>query len=268
MQFINRDKVLYGAATLMGLVTVLYFGFEYLANLSPASISIILFALFGGLLAGGLNRSGNTESLLYILSVGTYIVWLSYTMNAFSWGENLTQLSLLVSTGLFIGLAYIVTQKDYTIDFDRLKQITVVLTVFVILLGVFDAQTDNLSVEFELDSETVNFSDEMDVGELDVEKPGFLPREREFFSVNACLYNSTGQRQPVSGFRAEQELLGFGSRQKTRQVTIESPEEDVEGLEQGEELPIVRNEECPRERSSKALYLVYGEPGETEFPVY
>lgn len=247
MQFVDRSKVLYGGAALLGVLTVVYFGFEYLANLSPFTISFVLFSLFGGLLLVGLNREGNGESLSYILSFGSYLTGLSYIIDTFEFNSNQTLISLIFSTTLFVLIAYLVTDKEIGISNKDLKKALVVLIVAVSLVSAYDAVSKDIAYDYELVDE-VELQERITVGVYTVQKNDALPRETESKSLGFCIYNEQKKEVARTSDHFGSGMLGFGQQTKEENIELNTRLDRLEGLQEGETLEIRSVEgRCPEE---------------------
>lgn len=226
MAFISQDKIFYGASAFLGILAILYFGFEYLVALSPFTISVMLFAIFAAFLGLGLDRSGNSSVLAYIFSAGAYVVGLFYTMSSFSFGSDGVMFSLAVSSAVFAGLGYLVTQMEFRPERDQLKYAAIILCVVVGGLIIYDASSDQVNYEYSLVDE-VEVNDSMVLGEVTTEKPGLLPRESSSVRFQACAYNQTGAPRGSSGFSSSADTMRFGSLTQTEDIVVEM---DVEEL--------------------------------------
>lgn len=238
MSFIDQTKIFYGASAFLGVLAIFYFGFEYLVALSPFTISVILFALFLAFLGFGLRKEDNTAVLSYIFSAGAYIIGLFYTTGKFDFNSDQILLSLVVSSGVFAGLGYMITQKGFELEKDQFKYGLITLMVVVGGLVAYDIASEPISHEYSLADE-VQISDSMDIGDVTTSKTSLLPEERERVSFQACIYNATGQPRGTSGFTSSAETMRFGSFSETEDIEVEIDIEDlaVEGIvpiEQGE----------------------------------
>ena len=239
MAFISQDKIFYGASAFLGILAILYFGFEYLVALSPFTISVMLFATFGAFLGIGLDRSGNSSVLAYIFSSGAYVVGLFYTIGKFDFGENGVMFSLAASSAIFSGLGYLITQKDFSPERDQLKYIAMAIAVLLGGLIIYDASSDGVFHEQSFVDE-VEVSESMTLGQVTTEKPGILPRESSNSRFMICAYNETGVPQRSPGFSSSADTMRFGQVSDTENITVEldAQDFDVEGsvpVEEGSE---------------------------------
>ncbi|MFO7793591.1 MAG: hypothetical protein R6V35_01290, partial [Candidatus Nanohaloarchaea archaeon] len=150
MAFISQEKIFYGASSFLGILAIIYFGFEYLVALSPFTISFILFSVFLTFLGLGLISGGNSSVLAYVFSAGAYIVALFYTMGRFGFGSDGIMLSLIVSSGIFAGLGYMVTQKEFSPTNNQVKKAGIALLILLVGLILYDVGSGNVSYDYEL----------------------------------------------------------------------------------------------------------------------
>ena len=227
MAFISQDKIFYGASAFLGILAILYFGFEYLVALSPFTISVMLFSTFAAFLGIGLDRSGNSSVLSYIFSSGAYVVGLFYTIGKFDLGENGIMFGLAVSSAVFAGLGYMITQKDFSPERDQLKYIALVIAVMVGGLVIYDSGSDEVFHEHSL-VEEVELNESITLGQVKTKKPGILPRESSNARFMVCAYNETGIPQSSSGFSSSADTMKFGSILETENITVDLDMEDFE----------------------------------------
>lgn len=263
MAFIGQDKIFYGASAFLGLLAIIYFGFEYLVALSPFTISAILFSVFLLFLGLGLRagRGRNSAVLAFIFSAGSYVVALFYTMSQFSFGSNPVLVSLILSSGLMAAIGYLVTQKEFEFEKKQFKYGLVFLTILVGGLVAYDIGSGEVNHSYILEDE-FTVAEEVSIGEVTAEKNSFLPYKSSGVNFNACLYNETGGRQPVrTGFSSDIETMKFGSVEETQDITMELGLEEL-GMEGT--YPIEESDEstvrCPQEaEGAKMLVTVSGD---------
>lgn len=239
MSFIDQTKIFYGASAFLGVLAIFYFGFEYLVALSPFTISVILFTLFVAFLGFGLRREDNTAVLSYIFSAGAYIIGLFYTTGKFDFNSDQILLSLVVSSGVFAGLGYMITQKGFELEKDQFKYGLIALIVLVGGLVAYDIASDPISYDYSLEDEA-EINQSMDIGDVTTTKTGLLPEETDRrVSFQACVYNETGHPRGTSGFTSSADTMRFGAFTETEDIRLRLDTEDlgVEGtvpIEEGE----------------------------------
>ena len=238
MSFVDQTKIFYGSSAFLGILAIFYFGFEYLVALSPLTISIILSALFLSFLGFGLRREDNTAVLSYIFSAGAYIIGLFYTTIKFEFNSDQILLSLILSSGVFAGLGYLITQKGFELEKNWFKYGLIALTVLVAGLLIYDVSSDPIEYEYSLVNE-VEINDSMVLGNYTVTKTSFLPEESNTISFQACIYNQTGHPRESSGFANSPNMMKLGGRSHSGDIAVEIDVDnlDFEGLvpvEEGE----------------------------------
>ena len=254
MAFISQEKIFYGASSFLGILAIIYFGFEYLVALSPFTISIILFSVFATFLGLGLRSGGNTSVLAYVFSAGSYLVALFYTMGRFGFSSDGIMVSLIASSGIFAGLGYLVTQKEFSPTNNQVKKTITALLILVAGLILYDVGSGNISYDYELESE-VEISESIDAGDLIVSKSSLLPYDSDGVSFSGCLYNETGDRQRAgSFFRSEIDTMKFGNLEETEDITFEF---DMERVNIQGTVPVEEQEAegCPREVDGAKLIV-------------
>lgn len=219
MSFVDQTKIFYGSSAFLGILAIFYFGFEYLVALSPFTISFILFALFLGFLGFGLRRQDNSAVLSYIFSAGAYIIGLFYTIGKFDFNSDRILLSLVLSSGVFAGLGYLVTQKGFEMEKKQFKYGLIALTVLVGGLVAYDIGSDPVSYEYSLVDE-VEINESMTLGEATTQKTGLLPEESGGVRFQACIYNATGQPRASSGFSSSADTMRFGAFSETEDIQV------------------------------------------------
>lgn len=227
MAFIDQTKIFYGASAFLGILAIFYFGFEYLVALSPFTISIILFALFLAFLGVGIKKEENTAVLSYIFSAGAYIIGLMYTTGKFNFNSDQIMLSLVFSSGLFAGLGYLITQREFELEKEQFMYGLAAITVIVGGLIVYDIASDPVRYDYSIVDE-VEINDSMVVGEVTVEKTSYLPQESRSPDFHVCAYNSTGV--PRRGFSAVSEsvdTMQFGKISETVELEANIDTEDL-----------------------------------------
>lgn len=254
MPFISQEKIFYGASSFLGILALIYFGFEYLVALSPFTISTILFSVFAAFLGIGLRSAGNSSVLAYVFSAGAYIVALFYTMGSFGFGSDGILLSLIVSSSVFAGLGYLITQKDFSPTNNQVKKAGIALLILVAGLILYDVGSADVSYEYSL-GEQVEISENINLGDLTVSKTSFLPYDSDSPSFSGCLYNETGDRQRTGAyFNSETDTLRFGPLQKTEEIVMEF---DIERVKVDGEVPVeeLGDSRCPESTEGSKLII-------------
>lgn len=192
---IDNSHVLYGLGVVLGVFTVLYFGLEVILSLSPATKSFLLLAGSAGffILADYL-KTDIIETVLYILSGTTYLVFTGYTLLRFELGSELTFLFLAASSALFIFLGYRVSEKGLGVDRERYKQLLTGLAAISAVLLVFDVLGAQPEHNLQLDEQVeLSAGEEAVIGTYTVGNNFLLPRDANPRRYSSCIFND-GER--------------------------------------------------------------------------
>lgn len=192
---IDNSHVLYGLGAVLGVFTVLYFGLEVILSLSPATKSFLLLSGSASffVLAGYL-KTDIIETVLYLLSGFTYLVFTGYTLIRFELGSEITFLFLAASSALFIFLGYKVSEDGLGIEGERYKQVLAGLAAVSAVLLVFDVLGAQPGHNLQLDDEVeLSAGEEAVIGTYTVENNFLLPRDAEPRRYSSCIF-SDGER--------------------------------------------------------------------------
>lgn len=264
---IDGGKVLYAVGALLGIVTVAYFGFEFLAALSPTVKSILLVFAFAAFLLGGLTteRSG-LSAVGYVLAAGSYLVWLAYTFSRFELGETAVLLTLACSTLLFVGLGYVVRERSPSIA--RRQALAVVGVLVVLSLGLIAVDAVGAQPSYEI--ETVDSVDapepreRVDLGTVTATNEFVLSRAVDDASVRICVTGPEPREFQQGLFRDT--VLGGGDT-ATEELTISGnflygngPDGDPEPLFEGDSIPVETSDgaDCPTDDELRIVVLTDG----------
>lgn len=268
---VDSSKLMYFVGGLLGVVTVIYFGSEVVADMSPTLKSAVLlmaFAFF--LVAGQAARSESLDSLLYVLSAGSYIVFLWYTVSRFSLSENLVFVLLGVSSLLFVGLGYAFREKEFELEPKHARvalAALVVLAAAAVAVDVLAAQP-TIETEFEdgVSFDDVGPGDRVVVGETTVSNEFPLSRFAELPHHAGCVYPGR-ERVGLSHVDEEDSFSGevLVSGGSSRSYAVVAPVSAFLERETGEvddnftgtdEVAIEVAESCPEEVDGPRLMVV------------
>ncbi|MFO7794034.1 MAG: hypothetical protein R6V35_03600, partial [Candidatus Nanohaloarchaea archaeon] len=163
-------------------------------------------------------------------------------------------LSLIVSSGIFAGLGYMVTQKEFSPTNNQVKKAGIALLILLVGLILYDVGSGNVSYDYELKQE-ITVSENIDAGDLMVSKNSVLPYDSEGASFSGCLYNETGDRQRTGAyFSSETDTMKFGNLQETEDIQFEF---DMERVDVGDTVPVeeVEGERCPDTTNESKLIV-------------
>lgn len=184
----DSSTVLYTLGIIFGILSVIYFGVEVIVNISPTLKSAMLLLLSVALFsATGLTDSRLKDIPLYFISASSYLVFAAYTMLRFELSSALTFLLLAGSSALFLGGAYLVSEKGIKIKRKHAKIVVPAILILMVGLFVFDLTGPQAESELKLE-ESVNMTQgEMDIGHVDVRNDFAFSRTFEVSNYRACL---------------------------------------------------------------------------------
>ena len=185
---LDYNRIFYAASAFFAVLAVLYFGFEYIQNLSPVTISGFTFAIFAASFIRGVTReSKGVKFLYYLLSTGSYLVFIAYTNARLISTENGVLASLIFSAALFSSIGYVLTNKKEIIPSNKQsKKILIGIAAFILVLTFYDGVATGYSVEYQLEDEVVLSEEEIRVGEAEIIKTGYLPIDIESKRARFC----------------------------------------------------------------------------------
>lgn len=269
---VDSSKVMYFVGGLLGVVTILYFGAEIIVDMSPTLKSMVLlmaFAFF--LVAAQRARSGSLDSVLYVLSAGSYIVFLWYTVSRFDLTENHVFLLLGASSLLFIGLGYAFREEHLDIDDRRARIGMAVLVVLAMATVAGDALGAQPAAETEFDEsfsleEVQSPGDRVVVGELTVTNDFPFSRYAEPPRHRGCLYpggeSFVLSRADERGYSSSEMLLAGGSERSfgltaPASAFYDRETDELEAAFEGvDEIPIETADGCPEDGEEPKLVVV------------
>lgn len=270
---IDGTTILYGIGAVLGIAAVLYFGQEVLLSLSPTIKSGLLFLAFSVFLIAGIHLGKNTiNTALVVLSVGTYIVFLGYTIFRFRPSTNTIFLALAASSALFIGIAYAVNERELTLTQDQVKYIIGGGLILAALLITGDVLGPQASTTTEF-ADTVNLSSATDgritIGTVQSDNPFIFSRTVDYPRYRACLVtsNATKRLESHANIDSRQKTLLSGWETATYNITARFPvaasapdqpsHPDLPSISANEleTVPVIQAEECPDTRDEPALIV-------------
>lgn len=217
------STILYGLGAVLGVASILYFGWEILLELSPTIKSFILFSGFIFFLVAGVYRGyERLDTVLYVLSAGSYIVFLGYTIFRFALSTNQIFLTLALSSVLFLGLGYVFQIDRELLTRQQAQYLLIAVVAIVFLLVVVDVLGPQPTTE-ETFQDQVNVSaGAVELGTVTVRNGFVFSRTAETPRYQACLYapdmNTTARTHvSVDDRRSRSMLLGGG---EAREFTV------------------------------------------------
>lgn len=134
---VDSGKLLYALGILFVAAALLYFVRDVVFGLSVTVKAALLFVLFVGFFLTGVTIDRDVlDAVAFALSGVSYVVWLGYVIVRFDPGEVLTFLSLAASGALFVGLGYLLRERDVAVSRRAVGYAAVgLLAVSVVLVG-------------------------------------------------------------------------------------------------------------------------------------
>jgi len=189
---LDESWILYGLGAFLGAISILYFGFSLILDLSPAVKSFMLLSFsVVFLFSGELTDRSLLRYSVYSFSTVSYLGFILYTLLRFDLTEAQTLGLLAVSSAAFTGLGYL-KNKDYSIDRARSKQLAAGTGAVLAATLLIDVSGPQPEYRLELQEE-INFTGgETEFGTLTVENRFVLPRNTDIPSYDGCMaYNQT-----------------------------------------------------------------------------
>jgi len=137
---IDSGKLLYALGVLFVAAALLYFVRDVVFDLSVTVKAALLFVLFVVSFLTGLaiNRDA-LDAVAFALSGIAYVVWLGYVIVRFDPSEVVTFLLLAASGALFVGLGYLLREREVAISRRTVGYAVVGLVAFSVVLVGADA---------------------------------------------------------------------------------------------------------------------------------
>ncbi len=258
---IDNSYILYGAGVFLSVVTLLYFGASFIFSLSPVTKSALLGFVTLLLFISAVSLSKKLlDTVLYILSAASYMVFLGYSLLKFRPGESVILGALAASSALLIGAGYIVSEREIDLGWSRGKKIAAGILLASLLLVAVDVSGAQPVYSLEL-NDTVNISGtgETTVGAVEVRNSFFMPRELEVPRYDGCLY--TPERRSVYVDREDPERgIVEGGTVARLKLSINRVPRTEEGIDVSGVYRVQRMEECPESLPDRRLVIVEREP--------
>jgi len=254
--------VFYGGSAVFAVMAIAFLGFDYLQDLSKLTIAFTIFAIFAASFLIATTRETLMKTVFYLVSAGSYLLFLVYVIGRFSRGTGDTIIFFLISAGLFSGIGHLLTSRPELIpDKDKVKKILIVITVLTALLIIYNIAFVTMSFTVSLE-DTVTFNEtEQKIGEIQITKKGYLPLEASEAYIDYCVAGS--ERDLPTRYRSVgDKSFGILPETYTEDITFELDEgflehnEETEGRERinitrNTVLQVVEVDECSSENLSE-----------------
>lgn len=247
---LDYSKVFYAASALFAVLAVLYFGFEYIQNLSPATISLIIFAIFATTFLKGTETNNRGVKLLYyLLSTGSYLVFIIYINARLIDTDNGVLASLILSAIIFAAIGHLVTKRqDLIPNQKQIKKITIATAILLTLITLYDGAATGYEHEYQLE-EQVQFQENQEtlIGQIQTSKHGYLPLDVERQRATYCTTNGT-VNMGLGGTSYGGYQTTFAPETRTENLTVQNRHrlEEIDLDLSNETLEVVEVDSCGR----------------------
>lgn len=260
---IDESKLLYGLGAFLGIMAIIYFGYELILDLSPTIKSFILLS-GAAVFIGGAEyvRQGLMKSSFYIFASFSYLSFLMYMFVRFSFGSEQIFLILAASSAVFIGLGYLRSEKGFNLARGQAKKFVAAVLVLVAILMVFDVLGSQPEYTLELENSVeIVKGEEVTLGEIVVRNDFLFSRNLEMPTFRGCVFVQEGFDGENIYISPDTSGLISGSSEKriplNEEVHFRVSEEDRNITLKGN-YSIV-NSECPDEPEERTIYVHEGE---------
>jgi hypothetical protein len=252
---IDEAKILYGLGALFGIGALLYFARDLVFDLSVTVKSLLLLLGFVAFFAAANATERPTlDTVLYVLSGGAYVVFLGYMTDQYDVGETGIFLTLAASSMLFIGLGYLLRERERRLSLRQARYVLVGVAVLASLLVLIDLLGGGIVYTATLESQvTMGEEPQAVVGTVVAQNEFVAARTVSSPSVDACVY-ALDRREAHARLEAPDQyryggprVLGGGDEFEMEiKVRYERPE-NTTGT--AREFAVERAPECPDESS-------------------
>lgn len=263
----DAGTVLYAFGAFLGVVTIAYFGRSLIFDLSPTVKALLLLGgAAAGLLTAQYRPRKPFSSAFNVLSVAAYLVFLGYTTLRFAFSTEETFLLLAASSAVFLGLGYLVREREVVLTPERARKVLLALMATAFLLTAFDVLGPQPTYDVAL-NDTVTVADQPEpritIGTVTVRNPFPLSRDVNVPRFEGCLYTPERQRlllelQPPEDID-EGPLPGGATRTYTLRATVPL-QRDREETGRGHPVvngtvPVERMDECPATAGTEKIVV-------------
>ncbi len=263
---VDPAKILYAVGVLFGIAAVAYFARDIVFELSITVRALLLLLAFIVLLVAALAAARKTFVFVFaVLAAAAYLAFVVYTLSRFDVGANGTFLVLLVSAGLFLGLGYLVRERNFNPSPTSARFAVVAVILVAVALVGGDAVASEVTYEIGLDEQaSVGDRGEVVVGTVTIENQFVFREPIDRPQALACIYVPAMDEydmrpQPVNyrvgDDRVPDSIAGAGTMTAT--MTVRLTDEEAATIDGP--LPIERAEECPDAADTPRIVVVIGD---------
>ncbi|MFB6203784.1 MAG: hypothetical protein ABEK01_04820 [Candidatus Nanohaloarchaea archaeon] len=251
----DNSRIFYGLSAVFVALAIGYFGFVYLGSLSPFTISVLMFAVTAALFLAGGTRQGDARMLLFLSSAGSYMGLLGYLYTHFINSTDGVMVSLVFSAGLFALAGYTVTRKeDMLPGTEAVKKAVSIMIILLLGLTFYDIYFTSTAFSVELEDRVSLEPGQNVIGEVKVQKEGYIPVEMDGVQVSYCVHDGRGI-VAVSGREFGGGITGFGPTSERYVIKADIPPGALEdsNISSGESIEIMRVQKCLRNVNEKRI---------------
>ncbi|MFP4174630.1 MAG: hypothetical protein ACLFSW_02475 [Halobacteriales archaeon] len=271
---IDPVEILYAVGTILGVASVVYFGFAVLEDLSPTTTAVSLLLCFVAFLLAALYvRVDILDTVLYVLSAGSYVVAVAYVFATYDLGEFGFLAILAGSSALFVALGYALNKE--LLDIDRRKALGGIAVVVFLLIALLAFDVAGAQPTYTHDfNDTVevpqDVRDTVTVGETTASNPFVLSRRAELPNVQGCVYTPEMEFANVRYEDSPYNLRLAGGGERSFGVVVspgtfyDREDDDLhEAFADRESVPVEVADECPETADEPKLVIVTDADTET-----
>lgn len=263
---VDPAKILYAVGVLFGVAAVAYFARDIVFELSITVRALLLLLAFIILLVAALAAARKTFVLVFaVLAAAAYLAFIAYTLSRFDVGADGTFLVLLVSAGLFLGLGYLVREREFSPSTSNARYAVVVVFLLAVALVGADVVASEVTYEVDLNDEaTVGDRGQVILGTLTMENQFVFREPIDRPQAFACIYVPAMDEYDmrphpveyrVGEDRVPDSIAGAGTIPAT--MTVRLSDEEAATLD--DPLPIENAEECPEAGNEPRIVVVTGD---------
>lgn len=262
---VDPAKVLYAVGVLFGIAAVAYFARDIVFELSITVRALLLLLAFIALLVAALAAARKTFVLVFaVLAAAAYLAFVAYTLSRFEVGADGTFLVLLVSAGLFLGLGYLVRERNFSPSSTNARYAAVVVILVGVALVGADIVASEVTYEVDLnEAANVGDRDQVVLGTMTIENRFVFREPIDHPQALACIYIPAMDEYDmrphpvehrVREGRVPDSIPGAGTLTVT--MTVRLTDEEAATIDGP--LPIERAEECPEPGDEPRIVVVTG----------
>lgn len=263
---VDPAKTLYAVGVLFGIAAVAYFARDIVFELSITVRALLLLLAFVVLLVAALSAARKTFVLVFaVLAAAAYLAFVAYTLSRIDVGANGTFLVLLVSAGLFLGLGYLVQERNFSLSSTSARYAAVVVVLVTVALVGADVVASGVTYEVAVENEAiVGDRNQVVLGTLTVENRFVFREPIDRPQAFACIYvpgmDEYDMRPHPVEYRVGDDRVPNsipGSGTITATMTVRLTDEEVVAIDGP--ISIDRADECPDPGDTPRIVVVTGD---------